>query len=142
MEMRCWWGHREAMTGGATSSGVGRGCLGTLGKPHFPHVSLHVLVKVGEAWSFAGTEGVSVTVGSARSVGGARNVVGDGDSSLIGWKYEGEMTGRIPREGFHGLVHLWKEDSFLPTFFQCSPILSVGSVGVQIVTSSARFCKT
>ena len=140
--MRCWWGQREAITGGETSSGVGRACLVTWGRPHFPHACLQVLEKVGEAWSFAGTEGVSETVGSARSKGGARIVVGDGDSSAIGWKYEGVMAGRIPREGFHGSVYLWKEDSFLPTFFQCSPILSVGSVGVQIGTSSARFCRT
>ena len=51
------------------------------------------------------------------------------------------MVGRVPREGFQGFVYLWKEDSFLPTRFQWAPILSSGSVGVRMGTSSALFCK-
>ena len=87
MELRCWWGLREAKTGGKASVGRGEAYLVTWGRPHLPHACLQVVENAGEAWSFAGTEGVSETVGSVRrSKGGAGIVVGGGDSSAIEWK--------------------------------------------------------
>ena len=85
--VRCWWGLREAKVGGRAAVGEGGANLVTKGRPHLPHACLQLVENAGEAWSFAGTEGVSETVGSVRrSKGGAGIVVGDGDSSAIGWK--------------------------------------------------------